>query len=156
GLASVLVPLVLMVWGLRLLLNLPLGRVWLRLLALPVLVLAAATALAILPAPGFMGLPAGMGGVLGAALWRLAGLDGSVALGGGMGVAALGGLLLVFILGLSRGDWLEVGRNAGRVASISRLGGAAVAAAGGRLGGAGWTWASTAWRGWRERRGTPD
>ncbi|HWK43741.1 MAG TPA: DNA translocase FtsK 4TM domain-containing protein [Stellaceae bacterium] len=140
GLGAVLLPLVLAVWGLRLLLNLTIGRLWLRLMLLPPLVVFGATALAILPAPAFFGLPTGMGGVLGMVMWRLIGFWGDISALVAAGIAAAGGLLLVYIMGLSRGDWLEVGRNAGRAASASRVGGAAIAVAGGKLGGATWRW----------------
>jgi len=110
GAASVVLPTVLSVWALRLLLNLPIRMIWLRLLALPVLMLAVSISLGV--------LPGAEGGVIGHLAWQRLGVGDFTAFLA-MGFAALSGLLLVFILGLSRLEWREVGRGAGKVARAS-------------------------------------
>ncbi|HEV2677706.1 MAG TPA: DNA translocase FtsK 4TM domain-containing protein [Aliidongia sp.] len=131
GVASVLVPTVVAIWSLRLLLQLPIRRVWLRLTLLPVLMVAAALSLGI--------LPGSLGGVIGRLFWLKVGLG---PLTGPVG-AAIGGLVslgLIYVLGLTRGEWREVGRGAGKMASASRLGGQVVAKAGGKVGLFTWNW----------------
>ncbi|MEI9988125.1 MAG: DNA translocase FtsK 4TM domain-containing protein [Aliidongia sp.] len=110
GAASVVFPTVLAVWALRLLLHLPIRMIWLRLLALPVLMLAVAISLGVLPGMA--------GGVLGHLFWLKVTLGAATAFVA-MGFAALSGLMLVFILGLSWLEWQEVGRGAGKVARVS-------------------------------------
>jgi len=114
GLASLLLPLVLLAWAFRLLLNRGIQQVSLRLaLLLPQMVLAA-VAVTLLP-PG-LGWPvrAGMGGVIGkmglAALAHTHVPVPAVA----MAAAALSGLLLLYVLGLSLEEWVGVGRAFGR------------------------------------------
>jgi S-DNA-T family DNA segregation ATPase FtsK/SpoIIIE len=124
GAASVVVPTVLSVWALRLLLNLPIRMLWLRVLILPVLMLAVAVSLGVLPASA--------GGVLGHLFWQRLGV-GEAKPFLAMGFAGLSGLMLVFILGLSRLEWQEVGRGAGRMARVS-----------GRAGLLTWKWGSKA------------
>ena len=131
GVASILMPTVVAIWSLRLLLQLPIRRVWLRLTLLPCLMIAAALSLGILPGT--------MGGVIGRLFWE------KIALGpltGPVG-AAIGGLVslgLIYVLGLTRGEWREVGRGAGKMANASRLGGQVVAKAGGKVGLFTWNW----------------
>ena len=131
GVASILMPTVVAIWSLRLLLQLPIRRVWLRLTLLPCLMVAAALSLGILPDT--------LGGVIGRLFWE------KVALGpltGPVG-AAIGGLVslgLIYVLGLTRGEWREVGRGAGKMAKASRLGGQVVAKAGGKVGLFTWNW----------------
>jgi DNA segregation ATPase FtsK/SpoIIIE, S-DNA-T family len=110
GAASVVFPTVLSVWALRLLLNLPIRMIWLRLLTLPILALAVSISLGVLPGTA--------GGVLGHLAWQRLGVGDFTAFLA-MGFAALSGLMLVFILGLSRLEWREVGRGAGKVARAS-------------------------------------
>ena len=131
GVASILMPAVVAIWSLRLLLQLPIRRVWLRLTLLPCLMIAAALSLGILPGT--------LGGVIGRLFWA------KVALGpltGPVG-AAIGGLVslgLIYVLGLTRGEWREVGRGAGKMANASRLGGQVMAKAGGKVGLFTWNW----------------
>jgi S-DNA-T family DNA segregation ATPase FtsK/SpoIIIE len=107
GAASVVVPIVLSAWALRLLLHRPIRVIWLRLPMMPVLMLAVAISLGVLPNTA--------GGVLGRLFWQVLAL-GDAAPFAAMGFAAVSGLMLVFVLGLSPGEWREVGRGAGRVA----------------------------------------
>jgi S-DNA-T family DNA segregation ATPase FtsK/SpoIIIE len=131
GGASILVPAVVAVWSLRLLLQLPIRRVWLRLTLLPCLMVAAALSLGI--------LPGGLGGVIGRLFWQklaIGELTGPV----GAGIGALVSLGLIYVLGLTRGEWREVGRGAGKMASASKLGGQVMAKAGGKVGLSTWNW----------------
>jgi S-DNA-T family DNA segregation ATPase FtsK/SpoIIIE len=107
GAASVVVPTVLAVWALRLLLNLPIRMIWLRILCLPVLLLSVAVCLGVLPGMA--------GGVIGHLVWERLDLGETAAIVAS-GMAAAAALLLVFVLGLSRMEWREVGRGAGKVA----------------------------------------
>ncbi|HLY58214.1 MAG TPA: DNA translocase FtsK 4TM domain-containing protein [Stellaceae bacterium] len=107
GWASVLLPAVLAVWALRLLLNLPVRQLWVRMLSLAPLLILAAIAIGI--------LPNGAGGVIGRLAWQLAPVK-TYAFVPAMALAALSGLLLTYVLGLSRGDWREVGRGTIRAA----------------------------------------
>ncbi len=123
GLAALLIPTVLLGWSLRLLLNRPLKSIWFRAALLPVVLALGALALSVLDA----GLPSsGMrsGGAVGWGLHRLvsnAGL-GAVALPISTAAAAVVGLLLLLIMGLSWRDWRELGEGAGRVGAASGRG----------------------------------
>ena len=131
GGASILVPAVVAIWSLRLLLQLPIRRVWIRLTLLPCLMVAAALSLGI--------LPGALGGVIGRLFWQklaIGDLTGPV----GAGIGALVALGLIYVLGLTRGEWREVGRGAGKMANASRLGGQVMAKAGGKVGLSTWNW----------------
>jgi len=124
GVASILMPAVVAIWSLRLLLQLPVRRVWLRLTLLPCLMVAAALSLGILPGT--------LGGVIGRLFWQklaIGELTGPV----GAGIGALVSLGLIYVLGLTRGEWREVGRGAGKMASASKK-------AGGKVGMQTWNW----------------
>lgn len=133
GLAAFLVPLILLGWAFRLLLQRPLHRMPRRLLrVVPALVFGAFACSVLRAAP--IPLPAGAGGTIGWELLRLleaAGLD-ALALPMAMAAAAVVALLLLTIMGLSWGDWRDVGSGAGRGAARLALvsGHGAVAAAG--------------------------
>ncbi len=137
GLAAYLVPAVLFGWAFRLMLARPIRRpgrgIVLLLLAL---VLGAAACSILRAGPA---LPAGAGGVVGWALLGLAERAGLAhfALPLAMAAAALVALLLVSIIGLSPGDWRDLGSGAGRGATrfarASGRGTAATAALGRRL-----------------------
>jgi DNA segregation ATPase FtsK/SpoIIIE, S-DNA-T family len=114
GLAAYLLPAVLLGWAFRLLLQRPINGILRRLLLLlPALILGAA-ACSILQAA--LPLPAGAGGAVG---WVLLGLADRAGLAGltlplAMAAAALVALLLLAIIGLSAGDWRDIGGGAGR------------------------------------------
>ncbi|HVJ53683.1 MAG TPA: DNA translocase FtsK 4TM domain-containing protein [Aliidongia sp.] len=120
GYVSALLPTIFTIWSLRLLLNLPLRQLWLRLALVPVLLLLVAISLGILPGR--------IGGVLGLLFWQRVAIGPATPLAA-MGMAALAGVLLLYVLGLSRGEWLAVGRGAGKVAR-----------AGGKAGRFTWKW----------------
>src|ERR1700757_885338 len=123
GLAAFLIPLVLLGWSLRLLLNRPLKSIWLRGALLPVVLALGALALSVLDA-GLPGSGMRSGGAVGWALHRLvssAGLS-AAALPISMVAAAMLGLLLLLIMGLSWRDWRQLGEGAGRVGAASGRG----------------------------------
>jgi len=113
GYASVLLPGVLAVWSLRLLLNLPIRQILFRLLALPILLVLAAVSIGI--------LPHNAGGVIGQLIWRYVPMSDLTFIPA-MVMAAISGLLLTYVLGLSRGEWREVGRG---TVSVAKAGGRA-------------------------------
>ena len=142
GLGGFLIPMVLLGWSLRLLLNRPLKSIWLRGALLPVVLALGSLALSVLDA----GLPvSGMkfGGAVGWALHRLVSSAGLSAAGLpiSMAAAAIVGLLLLLIMGLSWRDWRQLGVGAGRVGAASGRG--TIAAAG---------FADRRFRHWREAR----
>src|SRR5580704_17845993 len=107
GLAAFLIPVVLLGWAFRLLLQRPFAGMTRRvLLVLPALVLGAFACSVLRHAP--LPTPAGVGGAIGWELLRLtyAIRLGTLALPLAMGAAALVALLLLSIMGLSWGDWL--------------------------------------------------
>jgi DNA segregation ATPase FtsK/SpoIIIE, S-DNA-T family len=130
GLAAFLFPMIVLGWAFRLLLQRPLQRMPRRLLlVVPALLLGAfaCSGLPLHPIP----LPAGAGGAIGWGLAHVAQAFGLAALELplAMGAAALTGVLLLSIMGLSWGDWRDVGsgagRNAARLAVASGIGAAA-------------------------------
>jgi S-DNA-T family DNA segregation ATPase FtsK/SpoIIIE len=146
GLAAFLVPAVLLGWAFRLLLQRPFTGMTRRvLLVLPALVLGAFACSVLRHAP--LPTPAGVGGAIGWELLRLtyAIRLGTLALPLAMGAAALVALLLLSIMGLSWGDWLQIGsgagRGAGRLARVSGHGTVKAVGLGRRL-----------FRRWREAR----
>jgi DNA segregation ATPase FtsK/SpoIIIE, S-DNA-T family len=133
GLAAFIIPLILLGWAFRLLLQRPLRRMPRRLLMIvPALLLGAlaCSGLEAHPIP----LPAGAGGAIGWGLQRIAHAFGLASLQPPLAIGAAGvtGLLLLSIMGLSWGDWRDVGSGAGRNAIRLGLasGHGAVAAAG--------------------------
>ncbi|HZS84358.1 MAG TPA: DNA translocase FtsK 4TM domain-containing protein [Stellaceae bacterium] len=135
GAAMLILPIVLFAWSFRLLLNRGLPNLWLRLLLLPLMLLLWATALAIIPVtPWWPVGRLGLGGVLGAILLEALGQLRLVPpLAAAMGAAAIAGLLLLYVLGLTRSEWRQIGAGAGRVAAASGRGTAALAGQGARL-----------------------
>jgi DNA segregation ATPase FtsK/SpoIIIE, S-DNA-T family len=118
GLASFVIPILLLTWSFRLLLYLPLRSVWARLGLLPFVLILGALALSVVDLGG-LAPPAGPGGAIGWALQRMlahAGLGTSDLLIS-MAAAALAGLLLMATMGLSLRDWREIGEGAGRGAT---------------------------------------
>jgi DNA segregation ATPase FtsK/SpoIIIE, S-DNA-T family len=118
GLAAFLVPAILLGWAFRLLLQRPLRRMPRRLAMVPLALILGAFACAVLHAQPIP-LPAGSGGAVGWELLRLAEAArmGLVALPLAMGAAALVALLLLSIMGMSWGDWRDIGNGAGRGAT---------------------------------------
>src|SRR5712691_4404447 len=137
GLAAYLVPTVTFGWAFRLLLGHPLRRPVRGILLLLLALVLGAAACSILRSG--LSLPAGAGGAVGWVLLGLAKRAGVSAfvLPLAMAAAALVALLLVSIIGLSPGDWRELGSGAGRGATrfarASGRGTAATAAFGHRL-----------------------
>ncbi len=118
GLAAYLIPVVLLGWAFRLLLQRPLRAVPQRVGMLVLALLFGATACSILEVKA-VPLPAGAGGAVGWAathLLVLAGLGG-LKLPAAMIAAALVALLLLSVTGLSPRDWRDIARGAGRGAS---------------------------------------
>ena len=121
GLAAFLIPLVLVGWCFRLLLNRPLVSLLLKVALLPVVLVLGAFALSVLDL-GTLSTEAKLGGAIG---WSLQGLLVRVSLSSAalpISVAAAGivGPLLLFIMGLSLRDWCDIGEGAGR--NMSRIG----------------------------------
>ncbi len=134
GAAALILPFVLFAWSFRLLLNRGLTMLWLRLVLLPPSAVLAATALAVIPAPHWWGLTrVGLGGWFGDRILSL--LAGTLHLAPplvAMAAASLVGGAVLYILGLSRRDWRQIGQGAGRVAVASGRGGVVVAGHGAR------------------------
>ena len=134
GFAAFVIPVVLIGWSLRLMLDHPLQSLWLKLGLLPLALVLASLALSVL-GNGAVSDGIGYGGVLGWAVQRLiqrAGF-GRFALPVAMGAAAGLGLLLLLILGMSRREWAELSRGAGRFAALSGRGTMRAAGFGGRM-----------------------
>ncbi|MFQ5776197.1 MAG: DNA translocase FtsK 4TM domain-containing protein, partial [Kiloniellaceae bacterium] len=111
GLATFLVPLVLFGWAWRLFRRRGLGRWWLRLAALPALLVLGAAALAVLPAPPAWPLGGGLGGFVGALLLG----EGTLVSGQepwlvALGAAAAGLVCFAAAAGLSRDEWTGAAR----------------------------------------------
>src|ERR1700676_4940126 len=130
GLAAYLVPAVLLGWAFRLMLRRPIRRPARRgALLLLALVLGAASCSILHPD---LALPAGAGGALG---WMLLGVVeragfAPFALPMAMTAAALVALLMLASIGLSPGDWRDLGSGAGRGATrFARASGRGTAAA---------------------------
>ncbi|WP_374650033.1 DNA translocase FtsK 4TM domain-containing protein [Dongia sp.] len=139
GLAALVPPAALLAWGVALLRDHGIHRIWLKLLLLPLTSLLLATAFAALPGTGEWPWIAGLGGLAGHMI--LIGSDGSggvaglvAALGGGndpallgrllaMGFLALGLVALYFSLGIGLGGYMRFGR---RVARMGRNMGEAI------------------------------
>jgi S-DNA-T family DNA segregation ATPase FtsK/SpoIIIE len=140
GIAAFTIPLVLLGWSLRLLLDRPLQSLVLKLALLPAALASAALALSVLDqGAAAAGDGISYGGAVGWEMQRLliAAKLAPVALPIAMVAAALLGLLLLLVLGLSWRDWRQLGngagRGAGRVAMVSGRGTMIAAGFGGRL-----------------------
>ncbi|HYM27154.1 MAG TPA: DNA translocase FtsK 4TM domain-containing protein, partial [Steroidobacteraceae bacterium] len=108
GIAAALVPVILLIWSVRLLLGRGLAWFWLRLLlALPATA-AAALALAVLPTPAFWPLKKeGLGGLIGQLGWgEVAGVVAPWLLA--LVAAALAAALLLYVAGFPVDDWSNV------------------------------------------------
>ncbi len=114
GYAAFAIPIVLLGWSLRLMLNWPVSALLRKLALLPLVLLLAALALSVLE-PGAAVTDAA-GGVVGWGWRRLLAVSGLgfAALPIAMGAAACVGLLLLLILGLSWRDWCDLGGRAVR------------------------------------------
>jgi S-DNA-T family DNA segregation ATPase FtsK/SpoIIIE len=147
GAAAILPGLVLMAWGWRVGRHRDMGRVWLRITALPVALLLAAIVLASLGAPDVWPVKIGLGGVTGSVLLEdiatLATLVGvplwPIAIA--VGLLALGALAAA--LGISRQEWTEGFSNAVQAGGITARAGLVGSKWSGRMaqkfGGASWT-----------------
>jgi DNA segregation ATPase FtsK/SpoIIIE, S-DNA-T family len=115
GLAAFAIPVVLLGWSLRLMLNRPLSGLGRKLALLPAVLLLAALALSVL-GHGGTAATAAASGVAGWGWQRLLALSGLgfAALPIAMAAAAAVGLLLLLTLGLSWRDWRDLGGTAGR------------------------------------------
>ena len=121
GFAAFLIPIVLLGWCFRLLLNRPLVSLRLKVALLPVILVLAAFALSVLDLRT-LSPEAKFGGAVGWGLQRLlirASLS-TLALPVSVVAAGIVGLLLLLIMGLSWRDWRDIGEGAGR--NISRIG----------------------------------
>lgn len=108
GLAAALLPLILLIWSVRLLLGRGLAWFWLRVLLVAPAVAAAALALAVLPTPAFWPLrKEGLGGVVG---WVAKANAGAAAPSWLLALvaAALTLALLLYIAGFPVDDWSNV------------------------------------------------
>ncbi|HKX09044.1 MAG TPA: DNA translocase FtsK 4TM domain-containing protein [Stellaceae bacterium] len=126
GLAAALLPAVLLAWAFRLLLNRGVTQLSLRsALLLPLLVFSA-IALQLIPPGDHWPISSGLGGMVGRiGLERLA-HTGVPRLALAMTAAALSGLLVLYVLGLTLEDWALIGRGAGHAAKVSGRGGLAL------------------------------
>lgn len=118
GFACFIIPILLLSWSFRLLLNRPFRSILLRLALLPFILVLGALALSVVDL-GSLAPSAGPGGAIGWGLQRAllrAGL-GVAALPISMSAAALAGLLLLSTLGFSLREWREIGAGAGRGAT---------------------------------------
>ncbi|MBI2253287.1 MAG: DNA translocase FtsK 4TM domain-containing protein [Proteobacteria bacterium] len=131
GLAALVPPAALLAWGVALLRDHAVDRIWLKLLLLPVTSLLLAAAFAALPGTGEWPWIAGLGGLAGHMI--LVGSDGTGGLGGivaqlagGMDIALLSRLLamgfltiglvaLYYSLGIGLGGYVRFGRGVARM-----------------------------------------
>jgi len=147
GAAAVLPGLVLMVWGWRIGAHRGMGRIWLRLAALPTTLLLATIALAAIDAPSFWPLKIGLGGITGSVLFADIG-----ALAAGLGsplwpvslsLGILAILSFALTLGLSRDEWIinirRVGQLGGSTARAGLSGGRWSGRMAQRVSGASWS-----------------
>jgi DNA segregation ATPase FtsK/SpoIIIE, S-DNA-T family len=134
GAAPLILPVVLFVWSFRLLLYRGIRRLWLRLALLPLVMVLAAAALAVIPAPSGWLARGELGGTLGRMLLAFTARVTPLAPPAiAMTAASLVGLALLYVFGLSWRDWREIGQGAGRVAVASGRSGVAVAGQGARI-----------------------
>ena len=127
GGSAILPGIILMVWGWRVGRHRPMGRIWLRLTALPITLLLWTVALAAIGGSANWPASAGAGGITGGVLLAdLSGLAAAIgapawAVGVSMGVLALGMLAVAF--GLSLEEWMTNAQNLIQVgSSVARAG----------------------------------
>ncbi|MBL8710746.1 MAG: DNA translocase FtsK 4TM domain-containing protein [Rhodospirillaceae bacterium] len=131
GLAALVPPAALLAWGVGLLRDHTLDRIWLKLILLPASVLLMAAACAALPGTGEWPWVTGLGGLAGHMM--LAGSDGAGGLTGlllgfkpdvdpalvsrllAMGLFGLGLLALYYVLGIGLGGYVRFGRGVARM-----------------------------------------
>jgi DNA segregation ATPase FtsK/SpoIIIE, S-DNA-T family len=119
GLAGYLLPAAVFGWSFRLLLDRPLKSIVLRVSLLPLVVVLGALALSVLDLRAPATQPPQYGGALGWLMQHLLSHAGfsAAALPISAAAAALVGLLLLLVMGLSWRDWREIGEGAGRQAA---------------------------------------
>ena len=106
GVASMILPLAFGAWAWRVLRSRAWPRWWLRMALVPVVVVFAGAALSALPKPGSWPLESSLGGALGQMLLeRLTAFPSVEPWMAAIGSAGLAGLLLLYALGLSSGEW---------------------------------------------------
>ena len=99
GAATLLLPIVLLDWAVRLLAGRWLRLLWLRMLILPPLLFAAALALAIVPPPAQWPRQIGFGGAIGTIARHYADPFGASAALSAMAAAVMAGLLMLYVSG---------------------------------------------------------
>jgi DNA segregation ATPase FtsK/SpoIIIE, S-DNA-T family len=119
GAAAILPGIVLMVWGWRIGAHRSMGRTWIRLSALPVMLLLATVAFAAAGTPAGWPVKIGLGGITGSVLLAdLAGLGSALGLplwSVALVTAVLAVAALGLTLGVSRDEWMTGLRRAGRI-----------------------------------------
>jgi S-DNA-T family DNA segregation ATPase FtsK/SpoIIIE len=136
GAAPLILPIVLFAWSFQLLLYRGVQALWLRLALLPPTIVLAAAALALIPGPTGWLARGELGGSLGKLVLDFTAGTAHVAPPlVAMTVAAVVGLAMLYILGLSWRDWRQIGQGAGRVAVASGRGSVVVAGHGARVAG---------------------
>ena len=116
GLAAALVPLIMLAWAFRLLLDRGVARAGLRLALVPAVLALGAIGIALILPPAGWPISAGLGGIVGEMGLSALRHTGAPLPALAMGAAALAGLLLLYVLGLTLQDWGDIGRGASRVA----------------------------------------
>lgn len=147
GAAAILPGIVLMVWGWRIGAHRNMGRTWVRLSAVPVMLLLATVALAAAGAPAVWPVKIGLGGITGSVL--LADLAGLASAAGAplwpvvLVAAVLAAAAFALALGIRRDEWARglkrAGRFGGTTAKAGVTGGRWSGRMAHRFGGASWS-----------------
>ncbi len=125
GYAAPVLAILVGLWGWRLIRHKGLGLVWVRMLALPTSLLAAAAALAAAPAPTSWPFDAGLGGVAGDILFNQASAVAAPFLADwttatiGLASAAMALVMVVLASGMGINEWRAAGAGSARAATAS-------------------------------------